>query len=185
MLVADAQCVRTSAALGSKNELIADRLDRVINRDLPARTAALEESIQPLKQLYSSKDIAEVRRRAVSHQIPEAFVDWCLNACFKSSHGTLPTEGEAFRNCGPGTHLGRALSAAGKGTSKPTFARWLGILRQLLENKGLISYSARGSRRRASGVDPSTLDDPTQLNPYEAAAEGQQIPNNDTDQDAD
>ena len=114
--------------------------------------------------------LADVRKRAIGKGVPEPFVEWCLNSYLGSNPGKLPTKGEAFQNCGPGTHLGERLLKSRRGASSARFGEWLKVIRELLQGHAFIVKTGPGkTRRRASGVDVESMDDPTELNPREQA----------------
>lgn len=124
---------------------------------LAAITKSLGENIAPLTKLYANPELAEVRKRAAGKGVPELFVDWALSRFMGSDQNRLPTKTEAYVYCGPNTPLGKKLQAARHGSSKQTFARWLGIIRRLLEEKGFLAPPVRGrARKRTSYVDPSS-----------------------------
>ena len=169
--------ISTPAAPAERLEAIVPKLAAERQRleaathQLAAKTKALDEVIAPLNRLYSEVELAEIRKRAIGQNVPDLFVDWVMTR-FQASHPPrLPTKGDAFNNCGPGTLIGEKLAAAGFGISKQRFADHLTVMRRLLVEKGwLAARDAGKSRKRESNFQPEDrLEDINQPSPAESA----------------
>ena len=138
---------------------------------LTAKTKALDGVISPLNRLYSDVELAEIRKRADGKGVPDLFADWALMQFQRSSPERLPTKGDAFNHCGPGTVIGKNLEQAGVGISKQRFADHLTVLRRLLEEKGWLARRTSGkSRKRESHFQPDDrFEDFNQPSPAESA----------------
>lgn len=149
---------------------VASRLEAV-PKQLTARTEALTAVVAPLNKLYSETFLADIRKRAVGKRVPELFVDWVMGQFLGSNPQRLPTKGDAFNNCGPGTALGRILEQASYGISKQRLADHLSVMRRLLEQNGLLASRGYGkSRKRESHFQPDgRLEDFNQPTPAESA----------------
>jgi hypothetical protein len=138
---------------------------------LDAKTKAFSEVIAPLTRLYSEVELAEIRKRAAGKGIPDLFADWALMQFQSSNPPKLPTKGDAFNSCGPGTLIGKKLEQAGYGISKQRLADHLTVLRRLLEQKGWLASRGPGkARKRESNFQPDDrLEDSNQPSPAESA----------------
>lgn len=122
---------------------------------LTAKTEALANVISPLNNLYSQVELAEIRKRALGKGVPDLIADWVMFRFQASDPPRLPTKGDAFASCGPGTVIGKKLADAGVGISKQRLADHLTVMRRLLEEKGWIARSGPGkARKRESNFQP-------------------------------
>ena len=162
----------------SQLHVVADRISgererlEAIPAQIEARTVALADTLAPLTKLYSEPELAEIRKRADGKGVPGLFVDWAISQFQASDPPHLPTKGQAFDHCGPGTIIGGKLEAAGCGISKQRLAAHLTVLRRLLEAKGWLARLAPGkARKRASGYIPDERhEDHNMPTPFESAA---------------
>ena len=154
-----------------------EKLDAVVGQ-LGHRTKSLAEKIAPLNKLYSDVELTEIRKQARGQRVPDLITDWVLNEFMKSDPPKLPTKGDVFNNCGPGTVIGKKLEQTGYGIAKQTFAGHLTIIRRLLGAKGWLAVPASGqspldigkSRKRESNFQPDDrLEDMNQPSPAESA----------------
>lgn len=138
---------------------------------LAARTDALERVIAPLNRLYTDVELAAIRKEGVGKKVPGLLVDFILTQFIGSNPPKLPTKGELFALCGPGTSTGKNLEKAGYGISKQRLADHLTTIRRLLEQKGWLAPKDSGkSRKRASKFQPDDrFEDLNQPNPSESA----------------
>lgn len=154
-----------------------EKLDAVVGQ-LGHKTKSLAETIAPLNKLYSDVQIAEIRMGAKGKGVPDLITNWVLNEFKNSGWTRLPTKGDVFNNCGPGTVIGKQLERAGHGIAKQTFAGHLTVVRRLLGAKGWLADPAAGqspldigkSRKRESHFQPDDrLEDFNQPTPAESA----------------
>jgi hypothetical protein len=164
--------IRRMETAAGKVEKAVDKVG-AISGQLDATAANIAKTVEPLTRLYPpDSDLADIRKRALGQTVPAEFFDWVISQFYLSNPPRLPTKGEAYDNCGPGTIIGRRLQQADIGTSLPRFAAHLTVIRQLLESKGLIARRSAGkSRKRAGFHDPSQIEDINAPNPSEIAAD--------------
>jgi len=162
---------------GSQLKILDSQLNKfeAENTRLDRSTATLAKDIEPLKKIYpQDPELGEIRKRAMGKNVPAHFYDWVINIFLASNPNKLPSKTEAFQNCGPGTLIGKRISAEGRGLSVPTFARHLGVIRTLLVEKGHLAAQPKGEKRRqARNYDPGNerQEDINQSDPSEQAAD--------------
>jgi len=161
----------------AKFAALANQIDNGTSRlaattsQIEAKTDGLREVIEPLNGLYPEVKLAELRKRAIGKMVPDLFVDWVMMRFNTSNPPRLPTKGEAFDNCGPGTTIGNKLKSAGIGISKQRFADHLTTIRRLLEQDGWLAPRTPGkTRKRATHYQPDDRgEDHNQPTPAESA----------------
>ncbi len=125
------------------------------NKQLGAKTDALKDVMEPLNKLYPEVQLAEIRKRAIGNGVPDLIVDWVMTEFHASSPSRLPTKGETYDHCGPGTLIGKKLILAGYGVSEQRLADHLTVIRKLLVEKGWLAPREVGkTRTRAEGFQP-------------------------------
>ena len=142
-----------------------------VSEQLKARASELRDTLQPLTNLYSEPQLAEIRKRCIGRGVPELFYDWLAAQFYASSPPRLPTKGDAHDHCGPGTLIGNQLAAAGCGISKQRLAHHLGVIRAALEESGMLARKGPGkARARAIGYTiGDNTEDINQPTPAESA----------------
>ena len=156
------------------NSLTAEAVQfAAISDQLDSRTAGLAKTIEPLTKIYApAPELADLRKKAIGKGVPDIFYDWVIIQFNSSSPTKMPSKGDAFRQFGPQSYMGSKLEGGGKGQS--TLAKYLGIIRAGLVDKGYLAGEAKGKALiRARGYDPSgdRHEDINQLTPYDQAAD--------------
>ena len=136
-----------------------------------AKAEALANTIEPLNRLYREVELSELRKTAIGRGVPDLFVDWVMSSFQASNPPRLPTKGDAFDHCGPGTILGKKLKQGNHGVSKQRLADHLTTIRRLLEDRGWLTKRKGGSASnrpsRPQSIDQ--FEDRNQPSPAEIA----------------
>lgn len=104
---------------------------------LGARTKDLAEVLGKIPETFADPLVAAAKDDSIKRGVPEVFAWWV----FQERHlGNFPTGGGAFKRCG----LGPKLKRDGLPFSLATVNRWLAIIREELEKRGLMQKRRAG-----------------------------------------
>jgi hypothetical protein len=153
----------TQSKHAKEMEIVTDRLQSVTNAaveklkaanvETRAVTEQLKEVSAPLREMYKDPSMAAVRTAAMREKVPDWIVDTIVSHHFKEG---FPSKGILFKDLASSGGL-EILKASDKGSSIQTIARWLGIVRRHMENRGFIEKKQQSKgmpRRTMESYDP-------------------------------
>ncbi len=104
---------------------------------LRARTKDLAETLGKVAEVFADPLVAAARDASIKRDVPEVFAWWVFQ---KWHSDKFPTVDGAFK----GSRLGPKLKEAGLAFSRATVHRWLTIIREEVEKRGLMQKRRSG-----------------------------------------
>jgi hypothetical protein len=123
---------------------------------LQASSVELKEAAAPFREMYKDERLCKAKSEALRADVPELVVDAIVSEQYLSK---FPSSGRLMKYLYETGGM-KKLENAGRGISRPTIARWLGTVRNIMVKLGLVErYRVRVENIPKDRISPAEAED--------------------------